>query len=258
MSGPSYVSNWDSGQPQAFWDSGLDWDPNTSGPIGDPTSYLNLITSEHRNKPNFVAFLTALIQPLVDMLALISTIPTLYDIDVALGSQLDATGQWVGISRNADVPLTGVYFELDSATLGLDQGVLQGPFDPTTGLIQLPDDVYRTLLYLWREYNRWDSTIASLYSTWNTQFQAAGFNLLIQDEDNMHMIYAVTGSAPNPLLLELFLGGYLTTRPAGVMIDYYMTPDAGDDPYFGLDCENSVVAGLDVGGFGFLNNGTGY
>jgi len=82
--------------------------------------------------------------------------------------------------------------------------------------------------------------------------------ILIQDLGGMHMLFALTGTPPSPLLLELYFSGDLNVVPAGVQADYYMTPDSNEDPYFGLDVENSVIAGLDVGGFGFLNNGSGY
>jgi len=254
----SFVDIWDSGLYGADWDSGLDWDTNIGPASGNITPYLNLVTSEHRNQPNFIATLSTLVQPLADLQVVMRSFPGLYDIDVAEGSQLDSVGEWVGISRNLNVPITGVYFSLDSATLGLDQGVLQGPFDPTTGLTQLPDSTYRQLLYAERANNSWDGTIPAAYEIWDTLFSGTGFGILIQDQSNMHMTLAMTGAAPDPLTLQLYLSGDLNVRPAGVMIDNYMTQDVALDPYFGLDANSSTVAGLDVGAFGFLNNGSGY
>jgi Protein of unknown function (DUF2612) len=254
----SFISDWDSGQPNGLWDVGLQWDVNVPSPGGDPTPYLNLVTSEHRNQPDFIAMLTAVLQPFADLQTVMSSFPSLYDIDVAAGVQEDAVGEWVGVSRDLNEPLTGIYFELDSATLGLDQGILQGPFDPTTGIVQLPDDVYRTLLKAVVLNNSWDGTVPGAYAIWNELFTGTTFGILIQDLSNMHMILAVTGAVPNPTILALFLSGDLNVRPDGVQIDYYMTPDDSADPYFGFDVESSVIAGLDVGGFGYLNNGTGY
>ncbi|MGC7970039.1 DUF2612 domain-containing protein, partial [Salmonella enterica] len=73
------------------------------------------------------------------------TLPFDFDLDQAIGVQLDAVGEWVGISRNITVPLAGVYFSFDIAGLGFDQGVWKGPFDPDTGLTTLDDDTYRLL-----------------------------------------------------------------------------------------------------------------
>lgn len=254
----TFISDWDSGQPNGLWDVGLQWDVNVPSPGGDPTPYLNLVTSEHRNQPDFITMLTAVLQPFADLQVVMASFPSLYDIDVAVGVQEDAVGEWVGITRDLEVPITGVYFELDSATLGLDQGILQGPLDPTDGITVLPDDIYRTLLYAVRLNNSWNGTIPGAYEIWNTLFAGTGTGILIQQGIGMHMTFALTGTTPTPLVLELYFSGDLNVRPEGVTVDYYMTPDTDDDPYFGLDIESSVIAGLDVGGFGFLNDGSGY
>lgn len=254
----TFISDWDSGQPNALWDIGLQFDVNVPTPAGDPTQYLNLVTSEHRLQPDFITMLTAVLQPFADLQVVMAEFPTLYDIDIAVGVQEDAVGEWVGVSRDLTEPLTGIYFTLDSPTLGLDQGILQGPLDPTTGIVQLPDSTYRTLLYAVRLNNSWNGTIPGAYTIWNTLFEGTGTGILIQQGVGMHMILALTGTLPDPITLELYFSGALNVRPAGVEIDYYMTPDVDDDPYFGLDIESSVIAGLDVGGFGFLNDGSGY
>lgn len=166
----TFIDTWDSGQPNGLWDVGIQWDVNSPSPGGDPTPYLNLVTSEHRDQPDFIATLTAVLQPFADLQTVMSSFPTLFDIDVAVGVQEDAVGKWVGVSRNLNEPLTGVYFELDSATLGLDQGILQGPFDPTSGIVQLPDDVYRQLLQAEVLNNSWDGTVTEAYAIWKTLF----------------------------------------------------------------------------------------
>ena len=112
----------------------------------DVTQYLALVSSEHSDKPNFNAMLAASVQPSADLAALYTTIPQLYDVDLAVGTQLDTIGQWVGITRALTTPLSGVYFAFDTANVGFDQGVWQGPYDPTTGLTSLPDDMYRLVL----------------------------------------------------------------------------------------------------------------
>ena len=42
-------------------------------------------------------------------------------------------------------------------------------------------------------------------------------------------------------------GGLLALRTAGVAITGYITPSVLDTPFFGLDAQNDVVAGLDYG-----------
>lgn len=212
--------------------------------------YLDLITSEHRDKLKLVATITALSTWSADLQNLLATIPTLYDIDLAVGDQLDTLGLWIGASRDLTVPISNPYFSLDDSSLGLDLGSMQGPNDPTSGIVVLPDDAYRTLLRAKIAANNWDGSIPQAYEVWDVVFEGTGFGILIQDLENMHMIYAMTGPVPDVLTLALFNSGALSLRPAGVKIDAYITPPIGDVPYFGLDVASSVLAGLDVGYFG--------
>lgn len=228
------------------WDNG-----EVAGSIpADPTSYLDLITSEHRSRPNFVAVVTVLLQPLCDLQVNVGVIPALYDIDVAVGDQLDKVGEWIGVTRNVSVALTGVYFSLDDALLGLDQGSMQGPDDPTGGLVELPDSGYRTLLRARIAANHWDGSIPGAYAAWDLAFSGTGFSIGIVDLNNMHFIYVLFGLMPDALTLALFTGGLLDLRPAGVKIDAYITEPADNVPLFGLDAASATVAGLDVGYFG--------
>lgn len=251
MAGGTIVSLWDQGV--GTWDSGLDWDSNIGPSPGDVTPYLNLFTSEHQPRPNFLEVASTLLQPLTDIQVLLASFTTLFDKDLAVGQQLDTVGQWVGVSRNLSVPITGVYFSLDSTTLGLDQGVMQGPFDPTTGLISLPDDEYRVLINATIALNQWDGTIPGAYAALALVFGTSGNQILIFDLGSMHMALGLIGPGLTPILQALFIGGYLNIRPSGVALDTHYTPGVPGAPYFGLDAETSVVSGLDVGAFGVPN-----
>jgi len=50
--------------------------------------------------------------------------------------------------------------------------------------------------------------------------------------------------------LALLTQGHIGLRPAGVQIEAYVTQSVPDAPLFGLDVENGVMAGLDVGAWG--------
>ena len=71
--------------------------------------YINLITSEHADKSNFAATVALRCQPYVDLINFYQSVTSDYDLDTAIGTQLDVVGQWVGISRYLPVPLVGVY-----------------------------------------------------------------------------------------------------------------------------------------------------
>lgn len=220
---------------------------------GDITLYLSIITSEHNQLAKFVPTVAGNVQPYADGIATVQSMPNLFDVDVAIGVQLDLVGQWIGVTRDVTVPLTGVYFTLDDATLGFDQGTWFSSFNPITGLVHLGDDAYRTLLRARIANNQWDGTIPSAYDVWNNVFFGTGIGLLIQDLEDMHMILALTGPVPDAVTLALFKGGYLNIKPAGVHIDAYLTPTVPDTPYFGFDVENPSISGFDVGAWGLAS-----
>jgi hypothetical protein len=249
------IDTWDSGEPGAFWDSGLQWDVNDGPGLGDISAWLKLVTSRHKDKPNFIAMLSLVLQPLADIIEVTRSLPRLFDLDVAVGDQLDKVGEWVGVTRNITVPLTGIYFALDTAGVGLDQGTLQGPFDPTGGLLVLDDDSYRTLLRGRIASNHWDGTIPGAYAAWDILFSGTGFGILIQDGGNMTMIMALTGPVPDAVTAALFTGGYLSLKPAAIGISEYIVPAISGAPYFGIGVENAAIAGLDVGTFGTTSAG---
>ena len=213
------------------------------------TDYTSLITSEHQSAPKFMAMVSLFAQWAVDRRNMLASIPTLYDIDSAVGQQLDRVGEWVGISRNLSLPLTGVYFSLDTTGLGFDQGTWLGPFDPTTGLVSLPDDQYRILLYATIAANNWDGTVPGAYAAWNTVFQPLGYSILISDNQDMTMSVVLVGPSPDAVTLALFTGGYLNLRPAGVGITNYYLPSVPESPVFGFDVETAAISGFDVGGW---------
>lgn len=132
--------------------------------------YVNLVTNQHRDKPNFIATLRALTQGFVDNLIALLAMPPAFDLDTAVGVQLDAIGLWVGISRRVSVPISGVYFSFDDPALGFDAGVWYGAGDPSEGLVDLDDFTYRLLIRAKIGANRWDGTKPSLLAIINSVF----------------------------------------------------------------------------------------
>lgn len=246
------VTNWDTNQPGATWDSGLSWDVNVGPSLGNTASYLSRITSQYSQKPKFMTMVQNVIQPFADIIAVMESIPGLFDLDKAIGSQLDTVGQWVGVTRNIAVPLTNVYFTLDNPALGFDSGTWFSTFNPSSGVVNLDDNAYRTLIRARIANNQWDGTIPGAYAVWNAVFAGTGIGVLIQDLENMHMVMALTGPVPDAVTTALFKGGYLNIKPATVHIDAYMTPSVPNTPYFGFDMNNSSISGFDTGAWGSL------
>ena len=232
------------------WDDGSTYDDGNTY----DNSYTGLITAEHQ-KPNFLAVIAALTQPFIDMQNQVNAMPGLFDVDTAVGVQLDATGLWIGETRDLQVPLTGVYFSFDTSGLGFDQGTIFGPFDPTTQLDVLPDDSFRQLLYAKIANNQWDGTIPGAYTFMEPVFP--GNQFFIQDNQDMTMLVGVIGPASlNAVSYALLTGGYLDIKPAGVRIDGYVTPSIPGDPLFGFDVQNSIINGWDESCIAIITGGS--
>lgn len=207
--------------------------------------YKSLITSEHADKPKYMATIgvTASISAYLQELA--ADLPRQFDLDEAVGVQLDAVGEWIGRSRRIDTPLTGVYFTWDDvASTGWDNGVWQGEFDPDSGLTVLPDDEYRLLLRAKVAANQWDGTIPGAYDIWTTVFPDS--LIIIQDNQDMSMTVGVAGSQLSTVTQALLTGGYIPLKPEGVRVNYYaISVDSG--PLFAWDAESEALAGWDTG-----------
>ena len=209
------------------------------------TDYTALITSQHNDKPKFVAMTTSDVEPFVEIENILLNIPSYYDVDTAIGSALDVIGEWVGANRNIPIPLTGVYFEWDSTALvGWDSGSWQGEFDPVSGLTSLPDDSYRKYIKAKIAANRWNGTIESAYDVWVEIFTDSA--IIIQDNQDMSMVVGVTGTKLGAIDQALLTGGYIALKPVGVSISYFAITET-DGSLFGWDTDTIALNGWDSG-----------
>ncbi|WP_431206725.1 DUF2612 domain-containing protein [Burkholderia cepacia] len=214
--------------------------------MADLTEYTALITSEHSDMLRFMATVSALVQPLVDQMNVLQGMPSRFDLDVAVGDQLDTIGVWVGVSRKIRTPLTGVYFSFDIAGLGFDQGTWKGPFDPDTGLTVLDDDTYRLVIRAKIGANHWDGTLEQSAAILNSIFDA-DTHVFIEDHQDMSMTISIAGKVPPATFLALLSGGYIPLKPEGVRVNYTVVTTVDGSPLFGFDMSNQLVAGFDVG-----------
>lgn len=203
--------------------------------------YTSLVTSQHR-KPRFLALVRTFTQPLMDVCTLLEEMRATFDLDTAIGVQLDATGEWIGRTRFLRMPLEGVYFSWGEPGLGWGQGVWKGKFDPTSGLTRLPDDVYRRLLKATVAANAWDGTVNGAYAVWEAAFADTGSIILIQDNMDMSMSVGIAGMPLDAVTKQLLLRQYIRLKAEGVRIRWYaVTPDGG--PLFAWGCDSEALAG---------------
>jgi len=215
-------------------------------------SFLELITSEHNQQPNYMATVDFSISTYVEGdLPLVANLPFKFDVDWAVGEQEDFVGQWVG--RTRFVNLGNVFFSFDTMGLGFDQANWRGAFDPPESLVRLDDYHYRLLLYATIIANHWNGSIPVAYHAWDTLFAGTGVKVLIQDYGNMTMLYGVISpGTPDRVLQALLTNGHMDLRPEGVQILNYVFQIKPRTPYFAFDSESSVVNGWDVGYWGVL------
>lgn len=211
--------------------------------------YLGLVTTQHQDRPKFIASLTAALMPLLGAAELVKQIDEGFDVDTATGLQLDTIGEWVGRSRYIGVPITGVYFTWNGiATTGWNSAVWKGEFDPDSGLVSLPDDSYRVLIKAKIAANRWDGTVPGAYEVWSAAFGDASL-IAIQDNQDMTMTLGISGPPLSAVTRALIAGGYIPLKPAGVQVNYTISPDSG--PLFAWNVPNdSATAGWNSGRWG--------
>jgi hypothetical protein len=184
----------------------------------DITVWTGLVTSEHADKPKFMSTLGVGLQPLADMRDLLLGLPAAFDLDAAVGAQLDAVGLWVGVSRVLPVEISDVYFSFDTDGLGWDEGSWWAPGDPSSVLTTLPDDAFRTLIRAKIGANHWDGTKPGAYAAWDALFAGTAFSVLIEDQGGMTMNQVLIGGTPDVVTTTLFESGNLDLAPAGVAV----------------------------------------
>lgn len=187
------------------------------------SDYLALITSEHNQQPDFMAWVLTLCQPSADnqfQLDLLMT--SLMDLNLAVGDQLDIWGEYVGASRNLKAPL------------------------PPSGITVLADPDYRSLIKAVIAQNHWDGTVPGIYDIWGQVF-GNELEVLVGDNQDMSMFIVIIATTLSTVALALLINGYFDLRPAGVYMRGYFTPSVPGQPVFGWGIESATIKGWGEG-----------
>lgn len=206
--------------------------------------YTTLITSEHNKRPNFLAVVQTLTQPLQSITDVLLAMEGKFDLDVAVGDQLDAVGRWVGLSRLLVVPIASDFFSFDVVGKGWNEAPWKGAFVPSTGVTTLPDDLYRLALKTRIAKNYFAGTNERLIQIMADALAEVGILVSPVDNFDMSMTMNIFGTLTSQQR-ELIVRGYMTPKPMGVRIT---NNELGGSGYlwFALD---SSTAGLDTGIF---------
>ena len=176
-------------------------------------SYMNLVTSQHRDKPKFSAMLSVLLQPSEEIFSVAVYLDDEFDLDLATGKQQDILGEIVGQSRTVD-------------------------FQPDRGLSPVLDNyVYKNLLKAKIAKNMWKGCIEDLRDIWMNLF---GKPIIIQDNQDMTIDVVVVGFN-DQMTKNLIQKGYIVPKPQSVGVNYAFA----DEAVFGYDMETSAIKGYD-------------
>lgn len=179
--------------------------------MADIDRYLNLITSEHSDKPKFREMLSELL----GKIDLDTDVDNAFDIDNAVGKQLDMLGIILGLNRTLN-------------------------FQPSDGSSPVLDDNnYRLLLKSKIIINQWNGqleTITDAFNSWNP-------SVYFTVHDNQDMSINVIAVGTDDLQKELIANGYVVPKPAGVQINYTMS----DVPVFAYGTSTNTLQGYGTG-----------
>lgn len=198
--------------------------PSTAAP------YLNLITSEYNQKPNFMALVGTLTGAMGDATAAVASLVPAFNLNGgAAGAQQDILGLWIGQSRvipNVLVPgffgfselgtgqpdgLALRFGELGHASIG---GIWFNLNDVAAGTTVLTDSQYLTVLRARITRNQSMGTLPALEAA---LFFIFGVGCSVADNGNLSL--AITVSQPvSPIDQALISSLDILPRPAGIPI----------------------------------------
>lgn len=178
--------------------------------------YLKLITSEYAKKPLFNEYVETFLKKISPTVDNLNEFDILFNLETAVGDQLDAIGSLLSVSRNL-------------------------PTDNENVPATLDDDLYRKVLKSAIYKYHWDGTRKGLEEILNIIFP----NVPVDFVDNQDMSYTVrvidpTFSQTDLALLQL---GYILPKPSGVKVNY----EIQDKPLFGWDTDGMFIQGWDKG-----------
>lgn len=186
----------------------------------DLNFYLDLVTSEHSTKPKYMAWLSVLLTPFIDSIKINEDVKNAFDLNTAIGAQLDIIGKWLEQPRQVD-------------------------FQPTDGSSSvLNDDYYRTVLKAKVVKNQWKGTISNFYSFWNVLFKGQPLQIYLVDNQDMEPVAIIWSSSVDQMMQDLIANNYIVPKPAGLGLTVRRIDSDTTFGFFGTE-----FTGFDTGTF---------
>jgi len=185
--------------------------------------YTTLITPEHADKAKFKAWVALLTGALDSIATVVASMPSKFDVDLAVGEQLDFVGLWVGVSRVQVVSATAIgnAFSWNVLGKGWNEAYWYPPYVSTTTTVVLDDATYRALIKATIAGNYWTGTADDMARISADIAPSLGLTLQVIDNLDMTTRVRIVG-APSASLLRLVQIGKIPVHAAGVRVSHYM------------------------------------
>ena len=161
--------------------------------------YSDLLILQYRGKPKAVAHVQAVVTPVI-MEQLPALIEASYDVNTAVGPQLDILGKYAGIAGGLTKKVDGT-------------GRIQYDF---TGVVTLDDASFRQLIKIKIVQNYSRSSLDDIQTLLNTFFPGT---IQVFDHQNMTMGYYFDATFGSQQLAEVFIRGGFLPKPMGVQLN---------------------------------------
>ncbi len=177
--------------------------------------YRRLLTSEYKTRPKLTQWLLWLLSEGSSYRSALLEFLDSFDLEYAVGKQLDTIGRIVGVGRLLN-------------------------FYPSGGESPLmDDDTYRIVIKARIAQNMWKGTQDELYEIWSVLFP----DVKIQIHDRQDMTFdVVVAGAFTQLMQELIQHGYIVPKPEGVRANIQVVDMTGL-PLFAYDSNTYLLSG---------------
>lgn len=185
--------------------------------IQSSSYYVAQLTSLYKSaSPKAIAWLTQLISYFDNIETCRQQINAAFDLDTAVGEQLDILGTMLATPRTVK-------------------------FQPTGGVSPTLDDAtYRVLLKARIILFNWNGQVEGLTAAWKLLFP--GGSIVVTDNQNMTMNVLCIGPLTS-IVKDLITHDYIVPRPQAVGINYFFPAL----PMFGFGRNDAYIAGFNLG-----------
>jgi hypothetical protein len=189
--------------------------------MASQNEYTELIAGAHREKPRFTEWVYQLTEPVAEARSRMKQFVRDFDIDYAVGSQLDAVGVRVGETRKLALKITDVFFAFDDVDgVGFDLGVWQTARDDAYGITVLSDEIYRIVLKAKAAINQYtgrNEDLMALIDQISTAFGVTTAQIAYVDTQDMRITVYIDKSRVPPIVWQILSNRIIALNNAGVL-----------------------------------------